>query len=163
MNSYNMLTFAILTFNIVSALITSNNNNNVNNNNNNDNNNDLGSVASSVTVSPSRDFWHFLQSGYVKILHNSRIYDLNAKLSYRCTKKRRLCSQLKCESMRAASQDFSVDCRANSFLYIVIKVLALYCCWLNLAFTIDWRVEYVCLRLAWCYRTQKLTPILCHP
>ena len=52
-NSYNMLTFAILTFNIVSALVTSNNNNNVNNNNNNDNNNDLGSVASSVTVSPS--------------------------------------------------------------------------------------------------------------
>ena len=50
-NSYNMLTFAILTFNIVSALVTSNNDN-LNNNNNNDNNNDLGSVASSVTVSP---------------------------------------------------------------------------------------------------------------
>lgn len=50
-NSYNLLTFGILTFNIVAALVTANNNNNLNNNNNNDNLNMLGSQSTSNSVS----------------------------------------------------------------------------------------------------------------
>ena len=48
-NSYNLLTFSILSFNLAANLI-SNANNNLNNNNNNNNQNDLGTVSSNSQV-----------------------------------------------------------------------------------------------------------------
>ena len=51
-NSYNLLTFSILSFNLAANLI-SNANNNLNNNNNNNNQNDLGTVSSNSQVKSS--------------------------------------------------------------------------------------------------------------
>ena len=53
-NSYNLLTFTILSFNLAANLI-SNANNNINNNNNNNNENDLGSVSSNSQVCINSD------------------------------------------------------------------------------------------------------------
>ena len=52
-NSYNLLTFSILSFNLAANLI-SNANNNLNNNNNNNNQNDLGTVSSNSQVKSSK-------------------------------------------------------------------------------------------------------------
>ena len=67
-NSYNLLTFTILSFNLAANLI-SNSNNNINNYNNNNNENDLGSVSSNSQVRSNSDlecsnFWYKFASYY---------------------------------------------------------------------------------------------------